>query len=64
MLGLNLGPDGLLGLDAVATVCRRGLGCGWLEARAWTLGETLGMVSERQQARYRWHAERALGPLL
>jgi poly-gamma-glutamate synthesis protein (capsule biosynthesis protein) len=64
MLGLHLGPDELLGLDAVATVCRRGLGCGWLEAKAWTLDELSHLIHDEPRARYQGHAQRALGPLI
>lgn len=64
LLGLRLGADTLLGLDATATVCRRGLGCRWLEARAWSLDEAAPLLSRADQRAYAAHAERALGPLL
>lgn len=64
LLGLRLDDQTLLGLDALPTVCRRALGCGWLAARASGLAEAAPLLTRDERLAYHKHAQRALGPLL
>lgn len=64
LLGLRLDKETLRGLDALPTVCRRGLGCSWLAARAYALAEAAPLLGPAARRAYHHHAQRALGPLL
>jgi poly-gamma-glutamate capsule biosynthesis protein CapA/YwtB (metallophosphatase superfamily) len=64
MLSLELDARTIRAVRATGTICRRGLGCGVLEARAWTMEEARGLLSAAAWRGYQGHIERAFGPLV